>query len=131
MKSLAIIICAVALVATAQPTMAQWVKTNGPEGGYVSVIFNDPTSGYTFTGGNGFYRSSDNGVTWSETGSGLDGNASPVAVVRSGSNLFAASLDRVYLSTNNGDSWTLRNSGLTAQVLSMAAIGNTIVVGTN
>ena len=30
---------------------AQWEQTNVPEGGFISVIFRDPTSGYIFAGG--------------------------------------------------------------------------------
>ncbi|MEK9136655.1 MAG: hypothetical protein AAB393_05985, partial [Bacteroidota bacterium] len=86
---LAIILCAIHSVT------AQWAQTNGPEGGSTSVIFNDATSGYIFVGGNGFHRSNTNGATWTAANSGMDGVASPVAVVRSGANLFAASVDKV------------------------------------
>ncbi len=112
------------------PAFTQWVQTNGPEGGYINVIFNDVTSGNIFVGGNGFSKSGDNGVTWTNASSGMDGNSSPVAVVRSGANLFAASLDKVYFSTDNGNSWTLRGT-VPAQVLSMGVIGTTLIAGTN
>lgn len=108
---------------------AQWTKTSGPEGGAVSTIFNDPTSGYIFAGGNGIYRSSNNGATWSECSVGMNGNASPVAIVRSGSKLYAGSLNHVYVSSNNGDSWSLTT--VPAQVLSLGVIGNALVAGTD
>lgn len=118
------------LLLPAASTFGQWSRTNGPEGGYTSLLFHDPTSGYIFAGGNGFYRSRDNGATWSESNTGMDATASPVAMVRSGANLFTASLDKVYLSTDNGTTWTVRGSGL-PQILSMGVIGSTLVVGTN
>ncbi|HCV44208.1 MAG TPA: hypothetical protein DGH68_12040 [Bacteroidetes bacterium] len=118
------------VVIAIDPVMAQWVQTNGPEGGYTNVIFNDPASGYIFAGGNGFNKSSDNGVTWTAANAGMDGIASPVAVVRSGANLFAASTDKLYFSTDNGSSWALRST-VPAQVLSMGVVGSTLVAGTN
>ncbi len=124
MALLAIAFCGV------DPVMGQWTQTNGPEGGSISVIFNDATSGYIFAGGNGFNKSNTNGTTWTSANSGMDGAASPVAVVRSGANLFAASLDKVYYSTDNGNSWSLRGT-VPAQVLSMGVIDNTLIVGTN
>src|SRR5437867_4218745 len=121
MKHLSILL-PVIIVCAMRPVMAQWVQTNGPEGGFINVIFNDPTSGYIFAGGNGFNKSSNNGATWTAANAGMDGNSSPVGVVRSGANLFAPSLDKVYFSTDNGNSWTLRGT-VPAQVLSIGVVG--------
>src|SRR5262249_26268930 len=105
--------------------LAQWTKTNGPEGGFASNIYNDQVSGRIFCGGNGFYRSTDNGATWTESNSGMDADASPLAMVRSGADLYTASLDRVYRSTDNGTTWT--GSTVPAGVLSLGAIGGVII----
>ncbi len=111
--------------------LSQWVKTNGPEGGSAGMVFYDPASGYVFVGGSGFYRSSDNGLNWSQCMVGMNGDDAPSTMVRSGSTLFAGSFDKVYVSTNNGDSWIQRSSGLpTSGMMSMASLGGSVVVGT-
>lgn len=125
MNRIAAILISLAVCSTA---FAKWTKTKGPEGGFVSIIFNDPVSGSIFAGGNGFYQSTDNGATWSESNSGMDADASPIDMVRSGSDLYAASLSKVYRSTDNGNTWT--GSTVPSQVISLGTIGGVIIAGT-
>ena len=80
MKHLYRILFLLFTIALSEHPAAQWVRTAGPEGGTIGVIFNDVTSGAIFAGGAGLYRSLDNGATWSEANAGMDGAATPRGV---------------------------------------------------
>jgi hypothetical protein len=76
------------------------------------------------------YRSTNNGVTWTQADSGLTGP--PVsAIAASGTMLFAGTRDGAFLSNNGGGTWTHVSEGLPGTpVYVLAAIGNTLFAGT-
>jgi photosystem II stability/assembly factor-like uncharacterized protein len=78
--------------------------------------------GYGF-GNNGIYRSSDNGVTWIQTGL----TSTQVGSIQAaGSTILAGTENGVYLSPDNGDTWSsLTNSGLPAGSPAALAISTT------
>lgn len=94
-------------------------------------------------GGNGIYRSTDNGLTWAPADSGLSeigGNYYPIinsiaviydSVNNRHANLFAASdVNGIFRSTDYGVSW--KSVGLNYQMIrSMTIIDSTILVGMN
>jgi hypothetical protein len=68
-------------------------------------------------------RSTDNGKTWRQAGTGLD-NASIRALTIIGTTLVAGSDTGVFRSTDFGTSWTAQNSGLTTRpVTALASAG--------
>jgi hypothetical protein len=79
-------------------------------------------------GDNGFYLSTNSGISWSQ--SGLTGTIVNSLAV-SGNNVFAGTIDGVYLSTDNGSAWAVLNNGLPAGISynAVAVSGNDIFVG--
>ncbi|HLX13501.1 MAG TPA: hypothetical protein VKS81_11870, partial [Bacteroidota bacterium] len=81
----------------------------------VSKILCDPAGAVILvgTGGNGVYRSSDNGATWNQTGTNT--SAVDIFTRTNGSNLFVHSQETgsyYFRSTDNGGSWTTIGQGL-------------------
>ncbi len=92
-----------------------WQHINGPQGGIVSEIKSNIT-GTLFMGsiGGGIFRSTDNGLTWSQKVNGFPGplfdDGTVAIVVANDGDIFASSFtDGVYRSTNNGESWINTN----------------------
>ncbi len=109
---------------------ADWVQTNGPHSGYVQCfVVAGPNifAGTRLGGVYGIFRSTNNGVSWTQTGLM---NHEIWSLTVSGSILFAATYgDGIFLSTDDGDSWSLTNSGLT-DVRALAISGTNIFAGT-
>ncbi len=123
-------------ILSVQISNAQWVQMNTGMGNQtinsLAVNGNNIFAG-TFNNapGNGVYKSTDNGTTWTQTGLNY-GNV--VSLAANGKNIFAGMgypmYTGVYLSTDNGTTWTqtsLNNRG----VYSLAVNGNRIFAGTN
>ncbi len=102
-------------------TSAQWVQTNGPDGGRVCAF--TVNEGYLFAGmlSSGIFRSADNGAGWAPANSGLP-SGSVSALAMCGSYLFAGTSGYeggpagygIYRTADNGATWTAVNSGLPA-----------------
>jgi hypothetical protein len=83
---------------------------------------------YTCTS-QGAYRSSDNGATWVSKSVGLT-NLLGGGILKVGTRLFYVGPTGAFMSTDQGDNWSA--AGLsTTDVRSIAAINDTIFVGTN
>jgi hypothetical protein len=83
---------------------------------------------YTCTS-QGAYRSSDNGATWVSKSVGLT-NLLGGGILKVGTRLFYVGPTGVFMSTDQGDNWSA--AGLsTTDVRSIAAINDTLFVGTN
>jgi hypothetical protein len=83
---------------------------------------------YTCTS-QGAYRSSDNGATWVSKSVGLT-NLLGSGILKVGTRLFYVGPTGVFMSTDQGDNWSA--AGLsTTDVRSIAAINDTLFVGTN
>ena len=96
----------------------------GPTRGFTK----DDTYIYTCTS-QGAYRSSDNGATWVSKSSGLT-NLLGSGILHVGSRLFYVGPTGVFMSTDQGDNWNA--AGLsTTDIRSIAAINDTLFVGTN
>jgi len=96
------------------PLSAQWTQTNGPYGGTIRALaVNGPNLFAATEQGRGVYRSTDDGVSWTQSG------LSPLSVSSlavNGPSLFAGggsfSGSFVYRSTDNGSTWDLAGTGL-------------------
>ena len=91
------------------PTRAQWIQTNGPDGGGVCSFATLGTNLFAGTSG-GIFLSTNNGSSWSAVNTGLT-SAGVWTLAVSGTDLFAGTSSGVFLSSNNGTSWN--PSGLT------------------
>lgn len=84
--------------------------------------------------GGGVFRSTNNGISWTEVNSGITySNGSCVSSFAiSGTNIYAGTYNGIFLSTNNGNNWVgLGTTGLTNTVISAIAISGTkIFAGT-
>lgn len=107
-------------------TALQWEQT-GPYGGRINCF---ATIGATlFAGGNGVFRSMDNGTTWMTVG--LTDRVTYSLVV-SGTTLFAGTSSGIFRSLDNGTTWTAVNTGLgNRDIRSLAVSGSTLFAGTN
>jgi hypothetical protein len=93
--------------------------------------------------GNIFWRSTDNGVTWSASSSGMSTSSldpTPKLITASGTTLYAGTgASGIYLSTDNGVTWTPARTGLPTflistltayvNIYSLATIGNDVFAG--
>lgn len=116
-------------------SFAQWVQTNGPNGGQVLSLVKsgDNIFAATLTG---VYMSNDNGMNWkiSLNDSGVGGYFLALAVSTNktgGQNIFAGSLlQYLFLSTDDGTSWI--KLGLRwKQIYSLAESGPNMLAGTD
>ena len=94
---------------------AQWVQTNGPNGGMITSFAVSGRNLFAGTDG-GVFLSTNNGTSWTATGL-TRAWVSALAVSPNGAggtNLFAGTYGGgVFLSTNNGTNWSAVNTGLT------------------
>jgi len=115
----------------ASSSFAQWVQTNGPNGGNVTSLAVSGTNLFAATNGGGVSLTTNGGTTWTVVNSGLT-STTVFALAAIGSNLFAGTdSGGVFLSTNNGTSWTAVNSGLTnTKVYALTFNSPNILAGT-
>ncbi|MCI0695966.1 T9SS type A sorting domain-containing protein [candidate division KSB1 bacterium] len=78
--------------------------------------------GHLFAGtnGNGVYRSTDNGNTWTQVG--LENQQVYSLAFNARGHILAGVWNGIYLSKNNGDSWTFESTGLSGSWFSSIAL---------
>ena len=87
---------------------AQWRQTEGTDGSSIRSLVVDGNNLLAGTSG-GIFRSSDNGATWTSSGSGLN-DTSITSLVKSGNKLYASTLyNGLFFSTNGGTNWIAIN----------------------
>ena len=100
----------------------------------IAIDPSTPDTLYVGTAGQGVFKSTNGGNSWTPANSGLDGDANSIAIHPNGSTLYAATLTfntasgipapgAVYKTTNGGTSWTL--SGLGGQYVTSVKIDPT------
>lgn len=97
----------------------RFTQTNGPAGGAMSVIELSPLYPIDFTifaanSFGGFYRSTDDGVTWSQMNEGLEASLDIRDIAATNSyprdfTIFLATSAGVYRSVDGGSTWELKN----------------------
>jgi PKD repeat protein len=100
----------------------------------VNAILINGSNIFEAVGGNGIFRSTNNGTSWTavNTGIALQNNISINSLANVGNNIFAGTDGGVYLTTNNGASWHPINTGLTdTSIWSLACNGSYIFAGTS
>jgi ligand-binding sensor domain-containing protein len=113
---------------------AQWVQTNGPDGGIVTSLFSAGSNLFAQTErGSALFRSEDSGAEWSAASAVL-ADAGVICFASLGTTLFAGTNDSgVFLSTDNGITWNPADTGLPPQsgVSALAVVGTTLFAGTD
>jgi len=109
---------------------ANWTAINsGLPASNITCLAVNGNNIFAGTSTKGVFLLTKNGSSWVATDTSLSGIQS-LAV--NGNNIFAGTYSKLYRSANNGTSWTEDNSGLGIySVLSLAAIGVNILIGTN
>ena len=108
-----------------------WKQTNQTLSGNVNIVTHQ---GNTILAGTiaGFFRSTDDGTTWSLSNSGFSDTKVFAIAVKNDNEIFCGTHAGVYYSSNSGGSWEPRNSGLTDNYINSININTdgTIYTGT-
>jgi photosystem II stability/assembly factor-like uncharacterized protein len=113
---------------------------NGPEGGTIYALAIDPSSPatvYAGTSGNGVFKSTNGGGSWSAINSGITSlRVNALAIdPTSPATVYAGTSGVVFKSTNGGGSWSAFNTGLSSTIIYAMAIDPsnpaTLYAGTN
>ena len=107
---------------------AQWeIYSNGITGGAnINSLVASGNTIYAGTQGEGVYRSSNSGVSWTAVNNGLT-QLSVYALCVSGQTIFAGTFNGLFKSTNNGAEWTSSGTGTGgSSIYTFAASGSTI-----
>jgi len=98
-------------------TQAQWQKTNGPEGIYVTSFFDEDTILLCGTYAQGVYRSYDHGHSWTVSNSGLQ-NKWVDCFAKDSLYIYAGVFgEGVFRSSDNGYTWLPANTGIQTQAV--------------
>jgi len=122
--------------AVAPDARAQWIQLNGSGGGTPQGYCIVGSEANVFIGGNGGYvdRSTDNGVTWTETNVGF--NTTVNWLLLNGRDILAGTEMGVFLSSDQGTNWTYDSTGMgeinisSLVVTDSSGTGDTIIAGT-
>jgi len=90
MKSLLLFVAIIALcLSSTHLSTAQWIRTNGPCGGYVGAFAVSGTNIFAGTINDGVYLSTNNGTSWTHVNTGLLQASSVSCLAVSGTKVFA------------------------------------------
>lgn len=109
---------------------AQWAPLNGPHGAAVKCFANSPSTVLVATY-QGVYRSTDNGLHWDPTSSGLSSAHPLVTAATYYDNTFYVGLvdGTIYSSTDEGLTWTFTySSGLGSSIDEIVGHNGTLLV---
>jgi photosystem II stability/assembly factor-like uncharacterized protein len=104
-----------------------WQSTNGPTGGWVTVLVVHPATQDVFAGtiSGGVYRSTDNGNSWTAVNNGVTNFNVGAFAINSSGHIFASTFGGgVFRSMDNGESWAAVNTGLTNLTVDALAINS-------
>jgi len=113
---------------------AQWIPTNGPEGGSVETLAQKGDYFIAGTWGTGVYTSTNNGANWKQSSYGLTGYGLAInKFLIKDENIFIATNGGVYLSSDDCSNWQLVNNGMTnaASVKALALLDDILLAGTS
>ena len=109
---------------------AQWQTCNGPYGGSLNALTNNGSFVFAGTYSGGFYKSSNDGSTWTQANFGLT-NTTINCLVMKDQYIFAGTLGGVFRLPPSGASWVPVNTGITFQsIYTLAVSGNHLFAGT-
>jgi ligand-binding sensor domain-containing protein len=113
--------------------LTKWTPLNsGLNGGNITVILQVKNLLFAGTNNDGIYISSDNGINWTASNTGLSYPGAITSLVTDGSNLYASIYggpNELYISSDNGASWKVLNSQIHG-VTSLQFMGSKLFAGT-
>ena len=136
-----LIFAALATVGALDAPTLTWVRTGGPPGGTgydIRYNFDDYDTWYVTDAGAGVHISTDNGLTWQESNSGIPGQS---GLTGDGIPVFCLTVDphdpqivwcgtdktgHIYRSTDGGRSWTQRDGGVEIEYDTLTFRGFTV-----
>ncbi len=103
-----------------------WTQLNGPFGGsVVDLVVHSSGAAVAATSGNGIWRSTDQGGTWTKLTTGSDVFFTDLDVDPSG-NIYATAFNRIYKSTDGGASFpNLNSTGIATSIRRIKAASST------
>ncbi len=115
------------------PLNAQWQKTNGISGNKVNSITMKGATFYAGTDTGGVYKSTDNGLNWVTSNSGLDNKNVKSLVVHN--NRMVAGISNgfggaIFLSDDNANSWRVPKANYYGYLFCLAPNGADLLAGT-
>ena len=111
-------------------SFAQWQTCNGPYGGSLNALTNNGSFVFAGTYSGGFYKSSNDGSTWTQANFGLT-NTTINCLVMKDQYIFAGTLGGVFRLPPSGASWVPVNNGITFNsIFTLAVSGNHLFAGT-
>jgi len=109
--------------ASIEPVQAQWQKTAGPPGMSVKVFYQRGNILFAGTSGNGVFRSTNNGISWSASNTGI-ADKTVFAMIANGTSVFAGTDNGVFRSNDNGTTWEAANRGIEQKFVYSFVFGN-------
>lgn len=107
-----------------------WLSTGLPNYPVNKIISNSEMGLIAGTEGHGIYISTNNGINWSVSNSGLT-HKNIKAITNTSSNIFIGTDSGFFYSSNNGVNWVERNSGLSNLFIkTLIVFSSNIYVGT-
>ena len=93
----------------------QWIHMSSSPSGYFRDIVESGGVLYLASGGNGVYKSTDEGTSWQMISNGLNTQQAKdtYQVVDYNGALYVATTNGIYKSTNAGDNWIKKSNGIT------------------
>ena len=111
-------------------SLSQWQSCNGPYGGSLNALANNGSFVFAGTYSGGFYKSSDDGSTWTQANFGLTNTTINCLVIKD-QYVFAGTLGGVFRLPPSGASWVAVNNGITFHsIYTLAVSGNHLFAGT-
>jgi len=122
-------------------SLPTWIRSGGPPGGTgydIRYNFDNPDIWYVTDAGAGVHISTDNGLTWQDSNTGIPGQAGPTGDERP---VFSLTVDphdpqtlwcgtdktgHIYRSTDGGSTWIQRDNGIKIEYDSLTFRGFTV-----
>jgi hypothetical protein len=122
-----LIIMTIFLVSS-RTAIAQWVSTNGPEGGDVVAFAVYEGNIFAGTNGSGVFLSGNGGASWTAVNTGMTEKIVITSFAMSATYIYAGiACEGIYRSANNGTSWAKVNNGLSNDCVNALAVSGTAI----
>jgi uncharacterized protein (TIGR03437 family) len=117
-------------------SLGVWRPTSGPDGGTITAFYNGSSFLLAGTGGDGVFRSTDNGASWVAANRFGNGVITSFVAMSDNQGVLAGTTGSggpgVYRTQDGGKTWSLMSSGLTnGNVTSLVNAANTVYAGTD
>lgn len=103
--------------------LAQWTKTAGPPGINVNYFYQSGNVLFAATTARGVFRSTDNGLTWHASNSGM-ANSTVFTIIGENEFLFAGTDNGVFRSSDSGLTWQSFSKGIEQKFVKTFYIAN-------